>query len=177
MTLTLLRAADRIAQPWKNGGGVTREVAAFPPGSGLDDFLWRVSMAEVAAGGPFSHFAGVDRVLAMLDGEMTLAVEGREAVVLTPDSAPYAFAGDSACEATVAAPVTDLNLMSRRGVVSATFTRAIGPSLAIDAPVALFVATGPATVSGLALNRLDAVLIEGAASLPLDGDGWLIAVT
>ncbi|MDB5497193.1 MAG: HutD, partial [Phenylobacterium sp.] len=33
MTLRVLAAADRQAVPWKNGGGVTREIAAYPTGS------------------------------------------------------------------------------------------------------------------------------------------------
>ena len=35
--------------PWKNGLGQTRELACWPPGAGLDDFEWRVSVATVAA--------------------------------------------------------------------------------------------------------------------------------
>ena len=50
MTHTLLAAKDRIAQPWKNGGGVTREIAVEPPGAGFDSFGWRVSTAVVAFG-------------------------------------------------------------------------------------------------------------------------------
>ncbi|WP_344323995.1 HutD family protein, partial [Kitasatospora putterlickiae] len=49
-----LRAAERPATAWRNGGGVTREVAGHPVGSGLDDFRWRVSLADVASAGPFS---------------------------------------------------------------------------------------------------------------------------
>ena len=52
----LLSAARRAAVPWKNGGGVTREVAAHPAGASLEDFDWRVSTAEVRAAGPFSGF-------------------------------------------------------------------------------------------------------------------------
>ncbi|MBN3819399.1 HutD family protein, partial [Paraburkholderia sp. Se-20369] len=36
VTATMMRAADLVASPWKNGGGVTREIAAFPPGAALD---------------------------------------------------------------------------------------------------------------------------------------------
>jgi environmental stress-induced protein Ves len=34
----ILRARERFAVPWKNGGGVTREVAVHPPGSRTVDF-------------------------------------------------------------------------------------------------------------------------------------------
>lgn len=33
------------------------------------DFIWRISMARVEQPGPFSAFPGVDRVLAVLEGE------------------------------------------------------------------------------------------------------------
>jgi environmental stress-induced protein Ves len=68
VTLTLIRGADLVAAPWKNGGGVTREVAVFPPNAGLGDFVWRVSIADVAQGGPFSRFEGVDRTLVLCSG-------------------------------------------------------------------------------------------------------------
>lgn len=29
--MTLIRAASLVASPWKNGGGVTREIAAYYP--------------------------------------------------------------------------------------------------------------------------------------------------
>ena len=50
---------------WKNGGGSTTEIAVFPPDAGFDDFDWRVSLATVAADGPFSAFPGIERTLAM----------------------------------------------------------------------------------------------------------------
>ena len=89
--MRLLPAADRVPVPWKNGGGVTREVAAFPDGAGFDDFLWRISMAEVRADGPFSVFPGVDRVLAVLEGRLRLAVEGLAPIEVGPDSPPAIF--------------------------------------------------------------------------------------
>ncbi|HXZ10527.1 MAG TPA: HutD family protein, partial [Paraburkholderia sp.] len=66
--MTLIRATGLVASPWKNGGGVTREVAAYPQGAGLDTFVWRVSVADVSQPGPFSRFAGIDRTLVLLSG-------------------------------------------------------------------------------------------------------------
>lgn len=64
----ILRAAGRAAAVWKNGGGVTREIAVFPEGAGMDDFVWRASLAEVAADGPFSAFPGIDRTITLAEG-------------------------------------------------------------------------------------------------------------
>ena len=60
--------AELHATPWKNGGGTTRQVACWPPGAGSDDFDWRVSIATIAASGPFSTFPGIDRTIMLLDG-------------------------------------------------------------------------------------------------------------
>ena len=129
--LQILRAADRVATPWKNGLGITREIAVHPPGSGLDDFDWRISMASVEAGGPFSNFPGVDRTLAVLEGRLSLRIAGRAPIELGPDSPPLAFPGDVPVEADLlAGPLTDLNLMTRRGRVQGRLER-----LDIDAPL------------------------------------------
>ena len=122
--MKILRAADRAATPWKNGLGITREIAAHPLGAGLDDFDWRLSMASVDAGGPFSSFPGVDRVLAVLEGRLTLTIDGAAPIALDPDTPPLAFPGDVPVEADLlAGPVTDLNLMTRRGQVNGTLER------------------------------------------------------
>src|SRR5580693_9452195 len=97
MSVRLLRASDRVATPWRNGGGITREIAAWPPGATLTDFDWRVSMAAVREAGPFSHFPGIDRVLTIVEGTLVLTIEGCRAVNLTVDAAPYHFPGDVAC--------------------------------------------------------------------------------
>lgn len=113
----LLRASDRVAQPWKNGGGVTREVAVSPDGAGFDSFDWRVSIAEVASPGPFSRFEGTDRTLAILDGRMRLTFP-EHVLELDAGSAPLAFPGEASCDGTpLGGTVTDLNLMTRRGKV------------------------------------------------------------
>jgi len=114
----LLHAATHCRMPWKNGGGVTTEIAVFPEGAGLDDFEWRLSMATVATDGPFSLFAGIDRTLAVLEGEgVVLSVEGMADATLTTASPPFAFAADrSASARLVSGPISDLNIMTRRGV-------------------------------------------------------------
>jgi environmental stress-induced protein Ves len=86
-------------------------------GAALDDFHWRVSMAHVAATGPFSIFPGIDRSLAVLNGAgIVLHPAARGAVRLTPEAAPFAFPGDLKVDATlVGGAIDDLNVMTRRG--------------------------------------------------------------
>jgi environmental stress-induced protein Ves len=125
--MRILRSRDYRRMPWKNGGGETLEIAAFPEGASLADFEWRVSMATVASDGPFSIFPGIDRTLSILDGEgMTLFIDGQEAIVLTQESEPLPFPADAATSATlVAGPIVDLNVMTRRGVLTHCVERLI----------------------------------------------------
>ena len=135
MTLTVLRAADRKAVPWKNGGGVTREIAAWPPGSGFDDFAWRVSMAEVREDGLFSSFPGVDRILMVLEGELRLTLQGVGVFDLSPSSAPLRFSGAApVCANLTAGPVLDLNVMTRRRAAFAHIERVVSSANISAAP-------------------------------------------
>jgi environmental stress-induced protein Ves len=124
-SVRILRSADYRRMPWKNGGGETTEIAVWPEGSGLDDFGWRVSMARVERDGPFSAFPGVDRTLAILEGEgLRLSVAGRAAVNLDAGAAPYSFPGDQPTDSSLlGGPITDLNVMTRRGQFAHTVRR------------------------------------------------------
>jgi hypothetical protein len=64
----IIRAEDLAVVPWKNGGGVTTEIAAGAPRADDQDWTWRVSVADVAASGPFSEFPGIDRTIAVIEG-------------------------------------------------------------------------------------------------------------
>lgn len=122
--MRILRAKDRVATPWKNGGGTTSEVIAFPPGAGFDDFGWRVSIARVETSGPFSKFSGIHRHLAMLKGCVRLKIAGRETLELSPETQPVNFPGDVPTEAEmIDGAATDLNVMTRHGQFSATMLR------------------------------------------------------
>lgn len=102
--------------PWKNSGGSTREIASWPPGAGFDSFDWRVSIARIAASGPFSQFAGVDRIITLLDGDgVRLQAPDLDHRLATP-LAPFAFSGDAAIACTLlGGPSSDFNVMTRRG--------------------------------------------------------------
>ncbi|KRA59777.1 hypothetical protein ASD79_09510 [Caulobacter sp. Root655] len=178
--MRVLRAADRIATPWKNGGGVTREVAAFPPGAGMDDFEWRISLADVAADGPFSAFPGVDRVLTVIEGAgLVLDVDGL-AVTLDVAAPPLAFAGEARVEARLTGgPIRDLNLMVRCGGWRAQARRmavADAAEVVTRANVTLVLALDALRVAGpdgaVDLGPLDAVMLDGeGARLSLEGHG------
>jgi len=56
-----LQSSGYRAMVWKNGQGITHEIAREPALG--DAFLWRLSIAEVAADGDFSLFPGADRTI------------------------------------------------------------------------------------------------------------------
>ena len=72
MTASLIDLGRLPEIPWKNGGGSTRQLAIHPPQASLDDFAWRISCARVRGAGPFSAFPGIQRSLALLEGELLL---------------------------------------------------------------------------------------------------------
>jgi environmental stress-induced protein Ves len=109
--------ASLAANPWKNGGGVTREIVCCPPASGMDGFDWRVSIATIDQAGPFSAFAGVDRVIMLLDGA-GVRLHSRDGSIdhrLDTPRAPFVFSGDVVldCEL-LGGTSTDFNVMTRR---------------------------------------------------------------
>ena len=116
MNSSIIRAKDCLPQPWKNGLGTTREIAVHPSGANSDDFLWRVSIAEVDSAAPFSSFPGIDRHIALLDGAgFTMTLDDGGTHALTTPLAPFAFAGERKVAVTLAdGPTRDFNLMVRR---------------------------------------------------------------
>ncbi len=118
MPFTLLDPTMALAMPWKNGGGTTLQLAISPAGAGLEDFAWRISSAQVAVGGAFSSFPDIDRSLAVLAGKgLRLQREGGRIETLNSGGAIATFPGEEAIDAQLLdGPITDLNLMTRRGL-------------------------------------------------------------
>lgn len=107
----LKRLADTEPVPWRNGGGITHELAVWPDAK---DWQWRISVAEVAKAGPFSRFEDVDRQFAVLSGAGVRLVFAGSTVELTPQDAPFAFSGEEACDCQLlSGPTLDFNLMSK----------------------------------------------------------------
>ncbi|MCR6658278.1 MAG: HutD family protein [Asticcacaulis sp.] len=175
--ITHLPALQRVPQPWKNGGGVTREIAVFPEGAGMDDFQWRISMAEVTEPGPFSSFDGIDRHLTVLSGRLRLDMPDGRHVLDAGDSS--VFAGETPVEATPLLPVIDLNVMTRRGQSQAE-VRHIASGVILPSDLIFLIATKPMIVTAngqrYALQPYDALRFEGLEGEPVSsGDGYLIA--
>ena len=55
MPIHFFERAQLRASPWKNGGGVTREIACHPPNANMQNFDWRISIAHIASDGDFRY--------------------------------------------------------------------------------------------------------------------------
>ncbi|MFC4506103.1 MULTISPECIES: HutD family protein [Streptomyces] len=190
----VLRWSGYRSMPWKNGGGMTRQVAsgavqaALAPVEPEDGFDWRVSVADVDAGGSFSSFPGIDRVITLVEGEgMVLTVDGTPHPV-APLS-PFAFSGDAATDCRLeAGAVRDMNVMTRRGRATAqvrivSVAAAQGAQMACAAGETLLavavtegIAVGAPNGRETALGRLDCVPHEGPGALALRGDGTVAEI-
>lgn len=121
--MNLVRSDAVEPQPWRNGGGLTRELLAWPS---RDDWAVRISVADIRADGPFSAFPGVDRWFAVLEGAgvMLGLPEGRRCI--EAGSPPLAFRGEAAPDCELLDGATrDLNLMIQRGSGHGAMQRAL----------------------------------------------------
>lgn len=117
MSIRLIDSRTARQLPWKNGRGVTLELAIAPPGADLSDFEWRISSARVDSAGAFSHFPGIDRSLGLLSGAgLRLNLPEQTSLDLDRNNPVLSFAGELDVQAELLdGPVQDFNLMSRRG--------------------------------------------------------------
>ncbi|MCL6707614.1 HutD family protein [Pseudomonas sp. R2.Fl] len=149
--MRILRAGEHTVMPWKNGLGVTREVALEPAAMPDAPFLWRLSVATIKTSSPFSTFRGIDRTIAALSGEpVRLLVDGKDTVTLEALGKPFSFAGESAVDAASAGgETTDLNIMTLRGHAAHEMTR-LSWTGSLSVPGArdlnMVVFTGPAVI-------------------------------
>ena len=108
---------DYQTMPWKNGGGITHEIALA---DGPNGFAWRLSIAEVATSGPFSTFEGKARILTVIDGPGIDLVSPEETLTARIKS-PVAFSGETNIDGRlVDGPIRDFNLIFDPMFISAS---------------------------------------------------------
>jgi hypothetical protein len=122
-----ITADELTVVPWKNGGGVTTEIAVGPPRSGDQEWSWRVSIADVPATGPFSVFPGIDRSIAVIEGGgMDLRFEAGRMIPLELNR-PVDFDGGASVDGILRDdPIRDFNVMADRRYFRATLDIVLG---------------------------------------------------
>jgi len=120
--MEIIRYAELKAQPWRNGSGVTRELARHSAAAPAGDATvqagawdWQVSIAEVSKAGEFPSFPGMDRVLTVIDGELLLLnVDGGEHPL--EKYRAFRFSGDAASSGALpTGDVRGLSVVTRSG--------------------------------------------------------------
>lgn len=169
----LLKSIDMKQMPWKNGGGVTSEVAISPAGATTAalDFDWRVSIAQVDSAGPFSLFPGYDRQLVVWKGE-GLLINGVSRARLEC----FEFAGETPVMAElVSGPVRDFGVITRRGRSRCEMSvrrLAVDEDLVLDGgqgEVFVLCARGELQIEGFYLNSGDVFHGSGFGSFQVRG--------
>jgi uncharacterized protein len=114
MKPTIIQADGVVPQAWRNGGGQTRELMAWPPGESA--WQMRISLADIESNGPFSAFQDVERWFAVVGDAGVRLQFTNEEKLMTSASAPLCFAGGAPpdCEL-INGSTRDLNLMIRSG--------------------------------------------------------------
>lgn len=64
--MRIIRFSDLVESPWRNGGGIRRDVASERQDGTL---LWQLSMADVTTDGPFSDYSGMTRIMTLVEGD------------------------------------------------------------------------------------------------------------
>ena len=111
MKVTQLDPAQYITTPWKNGGGVTVDIA-------VDGNIWRFGRTPIVTSGPFSDYRGFDRVQVLVAGSgLVLKTPDGEIDVRQPFR-PVRFAGETPIVSRLeAGPVEVVNLIGDRAKV------------------------------------------------------------
>jgi uncharacterized protein len=112
--IEVIHASDYREQPWKNGGGLTREIAVAFSDDEATSVLWRVSLATIDRDGPFSEYRGYDRTIVALDADpVELDVDGK--LIVLEQGRPHEFRGEARVACRLQGNATrDLNAMTLR---------------------------------------------------------------
>jgi environmental stress-induced protein Ves len=175
--IPLLKAVQR---PWKNGGGLTREIFVSKSNDDVSDFLWRLSYATVSQSGPFSIFVDVDRWLIQTAGDsMTLHFEDEGRAETLKIFSPFAFKGEAKIDCKLGKTSTeDLNFMVNRRRHAGSMqvlheAKSIHEAWQRNGmPSWLHVLSGTLSFDGMSLSKGDTLLMTEDAAMSSGDDSW-----
>ena len=174
--MRILLPESFMTSPWKNGGGVTHEIARH---EATDSWIWRLSIAEVASDGAFSRFDGLSRILTVIEGDgvdLHTPHGIMQARPLMPIHFPGALAVDSRL---VNGPIRDLNVIYDAQLIDARVALIANPChLEVGPDRTGFLAlAGQTTVDGTAL-ALGAFALgcEGVIDIAAGASGMLVTL-
>lgn len=165
--------------PWKNGGGVTIDVAeamlpGFAPGS-WEGMVWRFGRTAIVTPGPFSDLSGFDRAQVLVSGSgLVLETPAGEIDVRQPFR-PVRFAGETRIVSRLeAGPVEVVNLLGDRSRVSIDLS-CLAAGATNTRPAGIHIIYAAATPCDLAIDG-NACAIAGGHALRIDaGKSFTVA--
>ena len=174
--MDIIRLEDLAQTPWKNGGGLTRQIAAAFEGEAM---LWRLSLADVAQDGAFSSFPGLCRILTVLTGAGLRLEHGTEVMLAEPWT-PLRFDGGLGIFGRLTAgPVSDFNLMFDPDRCAANVAVLRGRHVQdLTEDMAIHCLAGVPSVGIMRIGRGDTILVKGdVAPLTLAAEDAVLLVT
>lgn len=166
--MRLIRKTDMKEGRWRNGMGVSWDIATFPEEAGTGGVGWRFATALIERNVPFSAYPGVDRYFTLTEGQgLDLDFEGREGIAVHHLFEPHFYPCDISTICTLRnGPCRALNLFLKRGAWEAQVEIFQGERhIDHDGPILLFALDGPASVDGRMLQAGDAAVTEGAVRI------------
>ena len=163
--------------PWKNGGGVTHEVACSP---NRDNFAWRLSVAEVSISGPFSKFEGMQRILTVIDG-VGINLVSDNGTQPAKYKSPTSFSGSTTINGNlIDGPVRDFNLIFDPNKTNASVEILSGSgtvNFSTSSTAAIYVASGEFELGSLRAGTGSTIMgTPTARHFEFNTAGWAICV-
>jgi environmental stress-induced protein Ves len=174
--ITLIDPSQYRRTPWKNGGGITVDIAE-------QGDVWRFGRTPITEAGPFSDYAGFDRLQVLVAGRgLVLDTPDGEIDVRTPFK-PVRFSGETPITSRLeAGPVEVVNLIGDRARVKlALDVLTAGSTLGVEAGTHLiYAAHGDASLEidgmpqDLALDHALRVEAAGPTMIACTGGMFLL---
>lgn len=174
--MEILRKSALVDVPWKNGGGITRNIAVANFAART---AWRLSRADVAQDGAFSSFTGLVRILTVVS-DTGMVLEHPNGTLDADPWQSVRFGGELDVFARLKdGPLSDLNLMFDPSLCEGTVSTLRGPLDLETIPPepglsAFHVLSGQPKLGDHSLDLGDTAFVETATPLQLcKGDAVL----
>lgn len=187
LAYTRIDASSYRRTAWKNGGGVTVDIAdEYLPGAepgGWAGMVWRLGRTRIEVPAPFSDLSGNDRILAVTGGRgLVLRRPDGTCLEVREPFRPVAFPGEWEIRSELnEGPVEVLNLMGSRDRVRLDLrflregeTCRLSSSTIVLAPAGDAVLTLPGETVGLPAG--DAVRVSGRPDMGVQVESGVVAV-
>lgn len=169
--LTTLPASGFRRTPWKNGGGVSTDIAdCYRPDAApaaWDGVIWRLGRTQIVTPGPFSDLTGYERLQVVIAGRGLVLVTPDREIDLREPLRPVRYDGGTPIMTRLEhGPVEVVNLIADRALCDITLV-VLKPDEPAELPPGLHLlyapdgtAAGNAEARSFAIEAGDALRIE-----------------